>query len=229
MMWILLVGLLLTAALAYWLIVLSEGAYLGKRAVIALYDWGASSYDRVKNVHPADDAVYLASPLLEPLKGEALPLILDVATGTGRLPLALLRQWRFHGRLVGLDLSGRMLSIARLKTLRHSRHLAWVRQDAMALPFPDDCFHAVCCIEALEFLPQPPLALEEMVRVLRPGGELLLSNRIGADVKFFPGRSYDHVTLQMRLEAMGIVNVRPRRWQVHYELLQAQKGTSPDA
>jgi ubiquinone/menaquinone biosynthesis C-methylase UbiE len=208
--------------------VLSEGAYLGKRVVTALYDWAASSYDRVKNVSPADDASDLARPLLQSLQAERSPLILDVASGTGRLPLALLRQWSFPGQVVGLDLSRRMLEIAQRKTHASRSRIAWIRQDAMALPFPDHCFHAVCCIEALEFLPEPLNAVAEMARVLRPGGELLLGNRIGSDRRFFPGRSYHPTTLQAKLKAMGMFNVRPRRWQVHYSLIQAQKAARSD-
>lgn len=215
--------LLLTAAGAYWLFILTEGAYLGKKVVIALYDWGASSYDRIKNVHPSDDAVFLAQPLLAALKGVQSPLVLDVATGTGRLPLALLRQWDYRGRIVGLDLSQRMLNMARRRTYAQHHRVGLVAQNAMALPFPNERFDAVTCIEALEFLPEPLEALAEMVRVLRPGGELLITNRVGTDALFFPGRAYRPHTLEDRLRALGLFGVETRRWQVHYDLVQAQK------
>lgn len=215
--------LLLAAALAYWLLVLTEGAYLGKRVVIALYDWGASSYDRVKNVHPSDDAAFLAQPLLAALKGTQSPLVLDVATGTGRLPLALLRQWDYRGRVVGLDLSQRMLDIARRRTYAQRHRVGLVAQDAMALPFANDRFDAVTCIEALEFLPEPQEALAEMARVLKCGGDLLISNRAGTDALFFPGRACRPRTLEDKLRTLGLVGVQTRRWQVHYDLVQAHK------
>ena len=215
--------LLPAAAVAYWLLVLTEGAYLGTRAVIALYDWGASSYDRVKNVHPSDDAEHLASPLLGHLQRVKHPLVLDVATGTGRLPLSLLRQWAFQGRVVGIDLSRRMLAIAQHRTYARRQRVGWVRQDAMSLPFHDDCFQTVACIEALEFLPRPSDALAEMVRVLCPGGQLMLSNRKGIDARFFPGRAISSEALATSLAELGLVSVQPRRWQVHYDLVQAQK------
>ncbi|MBC7260956.1 MAG: hypothetical protein H5T63_02995, partial [Chloroflexi bacterium] len=64
MMWI---GALLTilaiGALSYWLFILTEGVYLGKRVVIALYDWNAANYDRVKQVLPHEDGIHLARPL----------------------------------------------------------------------------------------------------------------------------------------------------------------------
>jgi SAM-dependent methyltransferase len=215
--------LLLAAALAYWLLVLTEGAYLGRKVVIALYDWGAASYDRIKNVHPADDAAFLAQPLLAALKGVQSPLVLDVATGTGRLPLSLLRQWGYRGRIVGLDLSRRMLDIAQRRTQAQRHRVGLVAQNAMALPFPNECFDAVTCIEALEFLPVPQAALTEMVRVLRSGGDLLISNRVGTDALFFPGRAYRPRTLEDQLHVLGLVGVQTQRWQVHYDLVQAQK------
>ncbi len=215
--------LLLAAAVAYWLFILTEGAYLGKRVVIALYDWGASSYDRIKNVHPSDDAAFLAQPLLAALKGVQSPLVLDVATGTGRLPLALLRQWGYRGRVVGLDLSRHMLDIAQRRTHAQRHRIGLVAQNAVALPFPNERFDAVTCIEALEFLPDPQAALTEMVRVLRSGGELLVSNRVGTDALFFPGRAHRPRTLEDKLRALGLVGAQTQRWQVHYDLVQAHK------
>jgi len=221
--WIGLLVIVLAGFFIYWLLVLSEGVYLGKKVVIALYDWGASKYDRVKQVQPHDDARHLACPLLEALSGVHTPLVLDVATGTGRLPLCLLRQWDFQGRVIGLDLSRRMLDIARRKTYWQRHRVALVREDAMALPFPDDAFHAVACLEAMEFLPRPLQALAEMVRVLKPGGQLVVTNRVGVGARLLPGRAFRPDVFEKRLHALGLTNVRPQRWQVDYDLIEAQK------
>ena len=221
MIWV--IGLALVGAAAYWLLILTEGAYLGQRVVMALYDRCASRYDAIKRVPPHEDAHHLARPLLGALRGVESPLVLDVAVGTGRLPLALLRHWDFVGRTVGLDLSQQMLNIGRCKT--HARYggLALTRGDAMALPFPASAFDTVTCVEALEFLPDPRYALLELVRVLRPGGQLLITNRVGADAYFFPGRSFRGDGLEKRLRTLGLTDVRTHRWQVHYDLIHAQK------
>lgn len=221
MIWV--IGLALLGAAAYWLFILTEGAYLGQRVVVVLYDRCASRYDAIKRVPPHDDAHHLARPLLEALRGVESPLVLDVAVGTGRLPLALLRQWDFAGRTVGLDLSQQMLNIGRCKTNARYGGLALTRADAMALPFPAGAFDAVTCVEALELLPNPRYALLELVRVLRPGGQLLVTNRVGVDAYFFPGRAFRRNGLEKRLRTMGLTSVRTRRWQVHYDLIQAQK------
>ncbi len=220
-------ALLLTALAAggiiYWLLVLSEGAYLGNPVVVALYDWSAARYDAIKGVMVHEDGIHLARPLLEALPRAASPVVLDVATGTGRLPQALLRQLNFRGRIVGIDRSWRMLAIAQSKTRQHSQSVAWIREDAMALPFRGSSFHAVTCVEALEFLPSPAQALTEMARVLRPGGQLLLSNRVGMDALFLPGRAYRRGVLEEKLRDLGLTHVRTRRWQTHYDLVDAQK------
>lgn len=221
MIWV--IGLALAGAAVYWLFILTEGAYLGQRVVMALYDRCASRYDAIKRVPPHEDAHHLARPLLGVLQGVESPLVLDVAVGTGRLPLALLRQWDFAGRTVGLDLSQQMLNIGRCKTNARHGGLALTRADAMKLPFPASAFDAVACVEALEFLPNPRYALMELVRVLRPGGQLLVTNRVGADAYCFPGRAFRRNGLEKRLRTLGLTNVRTRRWQVHYDLIQAQK------
>ena len=226
MTWLVLFLLSLVGFLIYWLLVLSEGVYLGSRAVIALYDRGADSYDRIKQVQPQDDATHLARPLLSALGEIEAPRVLDVATGTARLPLSLLRQLDFRGRVVGVDLARRMLAIAQHKTRSHRRRVGLIRQDAMALPFPDASFDAVTSIEALEFLPHPEGALAEMTRVLRPGGQLLISNRVGSDALFFPGRAFRGQALDRQLQALGLSDLQTRRWQAHYDLIDARKPVS---
>ena len=98
----------------------------------------------------------------------------------------------------------------------------------MALPFRDGCFDAVACIEALEFLPHPPSALAEMARVLRAGGHLLVSNRVGTDALFFPARAFRDQALHRELEALELGDVQTRRWQEHYDLIQATKPAHSD-
>jgi len=98
--------------------------------------------------------------------------ILDVATGTGDLALAL----RSAGAdVVGLDFSAAMLAEAIRKEAETvgSQHVSWVEGDAMSLPFPDESFDAVTVAFGLRNMPSYPAALAEMLRVLRPGGTLV--------------------------------------------------------
>ena len=219
-------GILLIAALIatlYWQLVVAEGAHLGRRVVIWLYDFYAPRYDRVKQFDERDEAWFLGEPLARALQEVPAPLLLDVATGTGRLPLALFRQPSFAGRVVGLDLSRRMLQRAADNTAAHRDRLTLLWQGATRLPFPEDTFDGVACLEALEFLPDAQATLIEMVRVLRPGGILLTSNRTGPDVRWLPGRTMNREAFEELLESLSLTGVRVATWQVDYDIAWALK------
>lgn len=211
------------AGVIYWLVVLAEGAYFGSRAVRFLYDRGAATYDRVKQFDPVDDAQSLALPLLRELREVGRPLILDVATGTGRLPLALRRNLGFQGRVFGLDLSFRMLREARRKSALFEEGVMWLWKDGQQLPFVDRCFDAVSCLEALEFFPDRRRAVKEMSRVLRSGGIMLISNRRGLDALLMPGRAFSEQGLRGLLHEAGLESVETRPWQAYYDLVWARK------
>ena len=173
-------ALLMLAAVLYWQFIIAEGTYLGPRVVAWTYDLVASRYDAIKQFKPRDESWFVARPLLQGLVGVERPLVLDVATGTGRLPLALLRD-RFAGsggRIVGLDLSRGMLRRGRAKLNPYGEQVWLIWQDASNLPFGEGVFDGVTCLESLEFMPEPLEVLAEMVRVLAPGGMLLLTSTV---------------------------------------------------
>jgi ubiquinone/menaquinone biosynthesis C-methylase UbiE len=215
--------LLALAAFLYWQLSLAEGVYLGPRVVVWLYDRFAPRYDAVKKFSQRDEAWFLGGPLAQALRGVTTSLVLDVATGTARLPWALLQQTEFTGRVIALDLSRRMLRQAAAKMTPYQDRSTLLWQDAAWLPFPDDVFHAVTCIEALEFLPDARATLAEMVRVLRPGGILLVSNRTGPGVRWMPGRTMSRQAFIALLESLSLTEVNAAIWQVDYEIAWAHK------
>jgi ubiquinone/menaquinone biosynthesis C-methylase UbiE len=92
---------------------------------------------------------------------------LDVGTGTGHFALDLAA----HGlTAVGVDLSTSMLDVARDKDT--AVHL--LRGDASALPLASESFDVVLSVTALEFIERRQQALNEMWRVVRPGGRLVV-------------------------------------------------------
>ena len=211
--------------LLYWLLIATEGTYLGSRIVVLLYDWTAARYDKGKGLHIVEEAIHFGMPFAEALSAcsDPAPRVLDVATGTGRVPLALLRQ-REHGLLVvATDRSRRMLDEAARSLATSELEAQLMCQDAAHLSFADAVFDGVSCLEALEFMWDADAVLEEMVRVLKPGGVLLISNRVGTDAVFFPGRMCGRGRLERRLRESGLEALRTRRWQVHYDLLWARK------
>ncbi len=220
--------ILLTVAAAawvlHWLLIRTEGVFLGRRIVVWLYDLAAKGYDGVKQFDPDSESAFVTWPLRRRLKAWPVPLVLDVATGTGRLPYFLLQEPEFNGRVVGLDASAGMLAQARPKLAPFGERAALVQQSAVDLPFDDATFHAVTCLEALEFLPDAPAALREMARVLRPGGVLLVSRRQGTDASFFLGRAPGREAFEALLAESGFTDIRSSPWQVDYELVWGMRA-----
>jgi SAM-dependent methyltransferase len=221
------IGLALLALLAYWQLVIAEGTHLGPKIVTLLYDLSAKAYERIKQYDPGDEQWFLGLPLARALELIPAPLVLDVATGTGRLPRAILRQPPFGGRVIGLDLSRHMLHQATKLTAQFADRLTYIWQDARNLPFDDDTFDAVTCLEALEFTPNPHAVLAELVRVLRPGGVLLTTNRIGRDVRLLPGRTFPRDAFAEVLAEFPLEDIKVRPWQMDYDLAWAIKTGAP--
>jgi ubiquinone/menaquinone biosynthesis C-methylase UbiE len=217
-------GGLLTAAFGYWLFVITEGMYLGQRVVTWLYDASATRYDAIKQYDPDMEAAFLGRPLSTALKSVPAPLVLDVGTGTGRLPGALLEQPAFRGQVIGVDASQRMLREAaeRLDGQRHHSLLIW--RDARRLPFPDGVFDAVTCLEMLEFTPDPRAQLTEAVRALRPGGVLVTTRRRGWQARLMPGKFYSRDAFKRLLESLGVEHVELQAWQMDYDLVWGVKA-----
>lgn len=97
--------------------------------------------------------------------------VLDVGCGPGNFS----RDFAVaagDGLVLGLDASASMLATAVRET--EAANVVYVRGDACALPFEDASFDAVCCFAALYLIEQPMRALEEIVRVLAPGGRVAL-------------------------------------------------------
>ena len=215
---------LLTALLVYWELVIAEGAHLGPRVVVGLYDLIAHRYERIKNFDPQVEADILGWPVAEALAALEAPCVLDVASGTGRLARALLPQVIFDGTVTNLDLSARMLRYGRPQCAAWPGRTTWLRAPAHRLPFAADAFEAVACLEALEFLPNARAALAECVRVLRPGGLLLVTNRIGRDARLMPGKTFARAGFERLLAEFPLVGTRVETWQVEYDLAWAWKA-----
>ncbi len=213
-------------ALLYWLFVVGEATYLGRYAVRFIYQRGAPHYDRVRRgVTDTDERVLLPlfSSALEPF---AAPRVLDVATGTGRVPLLLARQPWFTGHVVGLDLTPAMLEQARLQVAKFgiADRVTLIEGDADTLPWPAEEFDLVVSLEALEFFPSSRRALAEMARVLRPDGTLVVSKYPDGWARLLPFKGQTRRSITRFLEAQGMQQISIYDWQIgHYELVVARK------
>lgn len=103
--------------------------------------------------------------------------VLDVGAGTGVVALRAERGVGCEGRVVGIDLSREMVEAGRAKALAAgvADRVEFRVMDAEALTLPDRAFDAVLSLYALLHFPRPAAALSEMLRVLRPGGRLVLA------------------------------------------------------
>jgi phosphatidylethanolamine/phosphatidyl-N-methylethanolamine N-methyltransferase len=106
--------------------------------------------------------------------------ILEVGVGTG----ISLPGYSSANSIIGVDLSEAMLrkAQARVAGLSLGNVLRLEVMDAERLSFPDASFDVVVAHYVVSTVPNPEAALDEFVRVLRPGGEIILVSRVGAEV-----------------------------------------------
>jgi len=113
--------------------------------------------------------------MIQMLRINDTDFILDVATGTGEPGLTIATELK-NGKVVGVDLAEEMLLVAKEKAaIRGIINFETVCCDVSALPFDDNTFDAISCRLGIMFFPDIQLALGEMVRVLKPGGRLVIS------------------------------------------------------
>jgi len=113
-----------------------------------------------------------AAAACDPQDGQT---VVDVCCGTGDLAMAVLRR-AAGARVVGVDFSRPMLTRARGKVARAglAARATLVEADALALPLPDASADAATCAFGLRNLADAACGLAEMVRVVRPGGRVVV-------------------------------------------------------
>jgi phosphatidylethanolamine/phosphatidyl-N-methylethanolamine N-methyltransferase len=105
--------------------------------------------------------------------------ILEVGVGTG----LSLPDYAWTNRVVGVDLSAPMLRKARARTKEHrlTNVDGLAVMDARRLGFQDCVFDVVVAQYVITAVPEPEATLDEFARVLKPGGEIILVNHLGAE------------------------------------------------
>jgi ubiquinone/menaquinone biosynthesis C-methylase UbiE len=136
------------------------------------FDPAADYYDRTRAV--PDDVMAQLIPLLVGAIPGGDPC-LEIGIGTGRIAIPLVEA---GVRVVGVDISGDML-----RKLVEKRGGSWPQvaiADATRLPFPDAVFGSAVASHVLHLIPEWKNAVQEVLRVIRPGGRFLVA-RGGAD------------------------------------------------
>ncbi len=221
------VGSAVALALFYWMIVIGEGTYFGRPVVRLIYRLGAGVYDRVRAPVTRHDHVHLLGPLRVALLGRPQAALLDVATGTGRVPLLLAGEAWYTGAIYGLDLTPAMLerAAAKARAAGLSGRVVWLAGSGDELRrWASGTFGAVTCLEALEYFPRPRRALREMWRVLQPGGTLLISTWTPRHARWLPGKAWTASRMVAFLQQLGCAEWEIRPWQPGtYDLVLAVK------
>jgi len=99
--------------------------------------------------------------------------LLDVATGSGNLALDAARA---GATVTGIDLVPELIDVARRRAVDAGLRIEWLVGDAEALPLPDDAFDVTTSIVGVQFAPRSRVVADELVRVTRPGGTIVLVN-----------------------------------------------------
>jgi phosphatidylethanolamine/phosphatidyl-N-methylethanolamine N-methyltransferase len=150
---------------------------MAKRASESAYSRWAPIYDLIFDLpfHPGRSAAAVAAAEAAGPDGE----VLVVGVGTG-LELGLLPK---NLRVTGIDLSAPMLKLARERVAKHAlRQVKALHiMDAGALEFPDARFDVALAPYVMSVVPSPAKVLDEMWRVLRPGGQMVLMNHFSAE------------------------------------------------
>ncbi len=116
-------------------------------------------------------------PVLASIRSQGSDLrVLDVGTGVGKLPEFLLRSGRY--RCTGIDINARMLAYARVRLAGQPVDLHQITPEQ---PFPvaDASQDIVCFCSVLFLVPAPRPLLDEALRVLKPGGKILVLTPTG--------------------------------------------------
>ena len=102
--------------------------------------------------------------------------ILDVCCGTGASALPAAKIVGPTGKVVGVDLSRRLLELARAKAIQQRlANIQFEVGDMLSLRFPAESFDAVICVFGIFFVPDMVMAVKELWRRVRPGGRLAVT------------------------------------------------------
>lgn len=194
-----------------------------KEQVRTMFDRIAGRYDLLNHVLSMSIDRLWRRRTVRLVAARAPRRVLDVATGTGDLALALARALP-EARITGLDLSEGMLAAARGKVAARglSGRIELVRGDAEHLAWPDATFDAVTVAFGVRNFGDLERGLSELARVLRPGGQLAVLEFSRPDNPLFR-RLYEFYSGRILPRIGGLLSRDKRA----YEYLPASVGAFP--
>lgn len=145
-----------------------------KKQVEQMFDNIAGGYDSMNRVISFGTDASWKKKILKMIAAKKPETILDIATGTG--DLAILMTATSAKKIVGLDLSDRMLEVGRKKIIakKLTDRIEMIQGDSENLPFADNSFDAVTVAYGIRNFENLNQGLQEISRVLKPGGTLVI-------------------------------------------------------
>lgn len=142
-----------------------------KRQVEQMFDTISEEYDGLNRVISLGSDVAWRKKVIKLVAAKNVESVLDIATGTGDLAIQFAENTTAK-RIVGLDLSEGMLSVARKKVVEKSfaKKIEFVQGDSEALPFEDNSFDAITVSFGIRNFENLEKGLSEIHRVLKKGG-----------------------------------------------------------
>ncbi|WP_134698511.1 demethylmenaquinone methyltransferase [Ammoniphilus sp. YIM 78166] len=135
----------------------------------------SSGYDRTNRMMSIGQDEKWRSMVVKRSEAKKGDHILDVCCGTAKLSMQLASAVAPHGKVTGLDFSENMIEVGKQNIISHPHHdiIELIQGNAMSLPFEDNQFDAVTVAWGLRNVPDLDTAIQEMIRVLKPGGKLV--------------------------------------------------------
>ncbi len=144
-------------------------------SIRSLFDNIASTYDLLNHLLSFGMDIHWRKKAVQELRG-AEGQILDLATGTGDVAIQIIHQNGQDQKVYGLDFSMPMMKRAQRKISKMGlgKAIKLIYGDALFLPFRDNSFSASVIAFGLRNIVEKEKALSEMVRVIKPGGKLVI-------------------------------------------------------
>ncbi len=146
-----------------------------KKQVEEMFDKIAFRYDFLNHLLSAGIDVSWRRKAIKQLKELNPKVVLDVATGTGDVAILTYKMLKTE-KIIGIDISDGMLEIGQKKImkLRLQNHIELLKGDSETISFEDNTFDAVTVAFGVRNFENLEKGLEEILRVLRPGGKLVI-------------------------------------------------------
>ncbi|KLI60500.1 class I SAM-dependent methyltransferase [Brachyspira hyodysenteriae] len=132
----------------------------------------ASIYDEKDTIYYSKYGKISCNYMSEYLKNIDYNKLLDIGSGTGYL-INMLKKYKATAEFYGLDLSEEMINISKSKNIKDAE---FILGSANKLPFNDNTFDIVTCIQSFHHYPYPDETMKEVYRVLKKGGIYILSD-----------------------------------------------------